>query len=124
MGGSESEYGLISMPNGSNSHMEIDPKSVKEMLDRGEVSLFIDVREPWEHETSHVEGATLIPLQQIPANLARFQTAREIVVFCHHGRRSLNAVAWLRSQGIDGARSMAGGIDRWSIEVDPEVPRY
>lgn len=112
------------MANGLNVPVEIDPKSVKEMLDRGEVSLFVDVREPWEHETSHVEGATLIPLQQIPSNLVRFQGATEIVVFCHHGRRSLNAVAWLRSQGIANARSMAGGIDRWSVEVDPQVPRY
>jgi rhodanese-related sulfurtransferase len=108
----------------SNSHMEIDPRSVKEMLDRGEVSLFVDVREPWEYEVSRVEGSTLIPLRQIPANLGRFQGAKEVVVFCHHGRRSLNAVNFLRSQGIATARSMAGGIDRWSVEVDPRVPRY
>jgi rhodanese-related sulfurtransferase len=97
---------------------------VKEMLDRGEVSLFVDVREPWEHEVSRVEGSTLIPLRQIPANVARFREASEIVLFCHHGRRSLNAAVWLRSQGIGNARSMAGGIDRWSVEIDPEVPRY
>ncbi|HTU33451.1 MAG TPA: rhodanese-like domain-containing protein [Candidatus Acidoferrum sp.] len=124
MGRAEGEHGLIPMASDPNSRMEIDPKSVKEMLDRGELSLFVDVREPWERETSHVEGATLIPLQQVPANLVRFQGAREIVVFCHHGRRSLNAVAWLRSQGIENARSMAGGIDRWSVDVDPQVPRY
>lgn len=112
------------MASGSKAHMEIDPKNVKEMLDRGEVGLFIDVREPWEHETSHVEGATLIPLRQIPANLTRFQDAKQIILFCHHGTRSMNAVTWLRSQGIENARSMAGGIDRWSVEVDPQVPRY
>lgn len=112
------------MADGARSHMEIDPKSVKEMLDRGEVLLFVDVREPWEHETSRVEGATLIPLRQIPSSLARFQSAKQIVVFCHHGTRSMNAVTWLRSQGVQNARSMAGGIDRWSVEVDPQVPRY
>ncbi len=106
------------------SHMEIEPLNVKEMLDRGEVSLFIDVREPWEHEVSRVEGSTLIPLREIPANLGRFKDASEIILFCHHGRRSLNAAVWLRSQGIETARSMAGGIDRWSVEVDPQVPRY
>jgi rhodanese-related sulfurtransferase len=106
------------------SHMEIEPLSVKEMLDRGEVSLFIDVREPWEHEVSRVEGSTLIPLREIPANLGRLKDASEIILFCHHGRRSLNAAVWLRSQGIETARSMAGGIDRWSVEVDPQVPRY
>lgn len=112
------------MTNGPSAHMEIDPLSVKQMLDRGEVSLFVDVREPWEHEASRVEGATLIPLREIPSNLERFKKASEIILFCHHGRRSLNAVVWLRSQGIEGARSMAGGIDRWSVEVDPQVPRY
>lgn len=124
MGGAEREHGLIAMADGLKSHMEIDPKSVKELLDRGEVSLFVDVREPWEHEMSHVEGSTLIPLRQIPSNISRFQGAKEIVVFCHHGTRSLNAVNWLRSQGIENARSMAGGIDRWSVEIDPQVPRY
>ncbi len=107
-----------------NNHMEIDPKSVKEMLDRGALALFVDVREPWEHETCHIEGATLIPLRQIPADLARFQNAKQIVLFCHHGTRSMNAVRWLRSQGIANALSMAGGIDRWSVEIDPQVPRY
>jgi rhodanese-related sulfurtransferase len=112
------------MANDSQSRMEIDPLSVKQMLERGEVSMLIDVREPWEYEVSRVEGSTLIPLREIPANVERFKDAREIVLFCHHGRRSLNATVWLRSQGIENARSMAGGIDRWSVEVDPQVPRY
>jgi len=120
VGGAERKHGVM----GPNAHMEIDPVSVKGMLERGEVSLFIDVREPWEHEISRVEGSTLIPLRQIPASLARFEGAKEVIVFCHHGTRSLNAVAWLRSQGIAGAKSMAGGIDRWAVEVDPNVPRY
>lgn len=115
---------MSSLGGGANAHVEIDPRRVKEMLDRGEVSLFVDVREPWEYEVSRVEGSTLIPLQQVPANLEKFQGAKEVIVFCHHGRRSLNAVAWLRSQGISNARSMAGGIDRWSVEIDPSVPRY
>ena len=111
-------------PNDTQSPIEIDPSSVKQMLERGEVLLFVDVREHWEHEVSRVEGSTLIPLREIPANVARFRDASEIVLFCHHGRRSLNAAVWLRSQGIGNARSMTGGIDRWSVEVDPQVPRY
>jgi rhodanese-related sulfurtransferase len=78
----------------------------------------------WEHDVSRIEGATLIPLREIPANAGRFEEAEEIVLFCHHGIRSLDAAAWLRSQGIAGARSMAGGIERWSAEIDPRVPRY
>ena len=66
----------------------------------------------------------LIPLGEIPANLARFERAEEVILFCHHGMRSLDAAAWLRSQGVEAARSMAGGIDRWTTEVDPRVPRY
>ena len=106
------------------ANMEIDPRSVKELLDRGEVGLFVDVREPWEHQTSRIEGSTLIPLREVPANLTRFREASEVIVFCHHGMRSMDAAAWLRSQGIERVRSMSGGIDRWSAEVDANVPRY
>ena len=56
--------------------------------------------------------------------ISRCLKAGEVVLFCHHGMRSLDAAAWLRSQGVEGARSMAGGIDRWAIEVDARVPRY
>jgi rhodanese-related sulfurtransferase len=106
------------------ANMEIAPREVKQLLDGGREFLFVDVREPWEYQTSRIEGATLIPLREIPANLARFENADEIVLFCHHGMRSLDAAAWLRSQGVEGARSMAGGIERWSTEVDARVPRY
>jgi rhodanese-related sulfurtransferase len=124
MGGAERKHGLTAMTEPAKLNMEIEPLSVKGMLERGEVSLFVDVREPWEHEVSRVEGSTLIPLREIPANVARFKDASEIILFCHHGRRSLNAAVFLRSQGIENARSMAGGIERWSVEVDPRVPRY
>lgn len=104
--------------------MEITPREVSERLARGEQFLFVDVREKWEHETARIEMATLIPMREIPANLSRLEEAEDIVLFCHHGMRSLDAAAWLRSQGIGGARSMAGGIERWSAEIDPRVPRY
>jgi len=104
--------------------IEITPREVKTSLTRGEKIFFVDVREKWEHDTARIEGATFIPMREIAANLARFEGADEIVLFCHHGMRSLDAAAWLRSQGVEGARSMAGGIDRWSVEVDSAVPRY
>ncbi|HXW54431.1 MAG TPA: rhodanese-like domain-containing protein [Candidatus Cybelea sp.] len=112
------------MPNEPDREMEIDPRSVEERLGRGASFLFVDVREHWEHDLCRIEGATLIPLREIPAQLARFGNAEEVILFCHHGMRSLDAAAWLRSQGIGRARSMAGGIDRWSREIDPAVPRY
>jgi adenylyltransferase/sulfurtransferase len=106
------------------ANIEVAPKDVKQVLDRGGKFLFIDVREPWEHAMTHIEGAKLIPLREIPAHLAEIESAGGVILFCHHGRRSLDAAAWLRSQGVEGARSMSGGIDRWSTEIDPNVPRY
>jgi rhodanese-related sulfurtransferase len=106
------------------ANIEITPREVKDLLARAEKVFFVDVREKWEYDTSRIEGATLIPLRDIPANLARLEEAGEIVLFCHHGMRSLDAAAWLRSQGVASARSMAGGIERWALEVDPGVPRY
>jgi rhodanese-related sulfurtransferase len=105
-------------------HIEITPSEVKALQTRGEKFAFVDVREQWEYDAAHIDGSTLIPLREVPANLPRLQAAGEIVFLCHHGMRSLDAAAWLRSQGVEGARSMSGGIDRWSLEIDPGVPRY
>ncbi len=106
------------------ANIEITPREVKSMMDRGEKFLFVDVREKWEFEALWIEGAVLVPMGEIPTNLAKLEQADSIVLFCHHGIRSLDAAAWLRSQGITGAKSMAGGIDRWSAEIDSKVPRY
>ena len=104
--------------------LEITPRDVKQRLDRGHQFLLVDVRETWEHDLCRIDGAKLVPLGALPANLALFEQADDVVVYCHHGRRSLDAAAWLRAQGVDGARSMAGGIERWSTEIDPAVSRY
>jgi rhodanese-related sulfurtransferase len=106
------------------ANIEITPRETKELLSRSHKVLFLDVREQWEYDTAHLEGSVLIPLSEVPGNLQRIEGAEQIVVFCHHGMRSLDAAAWLRSQGVEGARSMAGGIDRWSAEIDPAIPRY
>jgi rhodanese-related sulfurtransferase len=106
------------------ANIEIAPREVKDLLARDDQVLFVDVREQWEYDTAHIAASVLIPLREIPGNLARIENAQEVVIFCHHGMRSLDAAAWLRSQGVEGARSMAGGIDRWSVEIDPAVPRY
>ena len=73
---------------------------------------------------AHIESSVLIPVGVIPSNLARLESAEEVVLFRHHGLRSLDAAAWVRSPGWEGARSMTGGIARWSAETDPSVPRY
>jgi rhodanese-related sulfurtransferase len=106
------------------ANLEITPKAVKERLDLGEKFLFIDVREAWEHEKARIEGSTLIPMREIPASRAQIEQAEDVIVFCHHGMRSMDVAVWLRGQGFDQARSMSGGIERWAAEVDPSVPRY
>lgn len=105
--------------------IEITPDEVAAFL-KGEMPLrLIDIREPEEHAVCHIEGAALIPMQSIPRHVNELDHSdTRIVVFCHHGVRSLSVVHWLRRQGIENCQSMAGGIDLWSLAIDPTVPRY
>jgi len=104
---------------------EITALAVKRRLDSGEALNLIDVREPEEHRICRIDSATLIPMRQISEQLEHLEEATApLVLFCHHGVRSLNVVAWLREQGLTDCQSMAGGIDAWSRDVDPGVPRY
>jgi rhodanese-related sulfurtransferase len=104
--------------------LQISTKQVNERIKRGDKLLLVDVREPWEYELCKIPGAKLIPLGALPANLNALLDADEVICYCHHGMRSLDAAVWLRQQGVESAKSMAGGIERWSVEVDPQVPRY
>ena len=104
---------------------EIDPESVQKISKRGESFTLLDVREPWEFETARIEGAKLMPMGDIPSRANQeLDPEDHIVVYCHHGVRSMNVTAWLRQQGFEKAQSMAGGIDAWSRRVDPKVPVY
>lgn len=107
-----------------NSNLEIAPSELKQSLDRGEKILLIDVREPWEYNLCSIDGSKLIPMGSIPANLQALDSEEPVVCYCHHGMRSLDVTVWLRSQGVENVRSLAGGIDRWSLEIDAKVPRY
>jgi rhodanese-related sulfurtransferase len=107
--------------------METTPLEIKRRIDWGEVLFLIDVREPGEFQTARIEGAELIPMRTVPAALQQLEAKTDkgaLVVFCHHGVRSLQVVNWLREQGVPACQSMAGGIDQWSILVDSRVPRY
>ncbi len=107
--------------------LEITPAEVRRRLDSGDRVFLIDVRQPEEHAVSRIEGAELIPMNTVPAALQDLEAKADegtLIVFCHHGMRSLNVVNWLRGQGIAESTSMSGGIDRWSLEIDPTVPRY
>ena len=105
--------------------LEITPREVKQRLDTGEKLRLIDVREPFEFQQAHIEGSELIPMRSVPRALPSLEAEdAPLIVFCHHGMRSLQVVSWLREQGVEQCVSMAGGIDRWSLEIDPNVPRY
>ncbi|HVW87665.1 MAG TPA: rhodanese-like domain-containing protein [Bryobacteraceae bacterium] len=105
--------------------MEISPAEVRAKMDSGESLRLIDVREPQEHAIARIEGARLIPMRSIPQHLQELDDdGPTLVVFCHHGVRSLSVVDWLRRQGVENCQSMAGGIDLWSLTVDGTVPRY
>jgi rhodanese-related sulfurtransferase len=107
--------------------MEIAVEAVQKRIAAGERLALIDVREPFEFEAARIEGADLIPMNTIPEHLEELRVrAAEtaLIVLCHHGVRSLNVVSWLRRQGVENCWSMQGGIDLWSLAVDPGVPRY
>ncbi len=107
--------------------LEIAPHQLREKLAASEAVELIDVREPQEFAVARIEGAELIPLRSIPQALAGLREragSRLLVLYCHHGVRSLQAVSWLRRQGVAACVSLQGGIDRWSVVIDPAVPRY
>jgi rhodanese-related sulfurtransferase len=104
--------------------LQISPKAVSERIARGDKLLLVDVREPWEYDLCRIPGAKLIPLGTLPTTVNTLLDADDVICYCHHGMRSLDAAVWLRQQGVESAKSMAGGIERWSAEVDPDVPRY
>lgn len=84
----------------------------------------LDVREENEYLLCHVDGATLIPLGQIPQRLDEIPKDAEIVAYCHHGRRSEMALRFLQANGYDNIVNMQGGIDAWAVLVDPTMTRY
>ena len=106
------------------SELEISVADLQQKKKSGEPFLLVDVREQWEYDICRIEGARLIPMRSISANLQQLDVDQDVICYCHHGQRSLDVAAWLRAQGVETARSLAGGIDRWSAEIDPGVPRY
>lgn len=107
--------------------LEITPKELNEKLDNGVRVVLVDVREPVENQICRIEGSHLIPMRTVAAEVQKLEAAADealVVVYCHHGVRSLSVVNWLREHGVSECQSLNGGIDRWSVEIDPSVPRY
>jgi len=114
----------MSRPEFQPEKHEISPRTLKDKLESDQHILLLDVREPNEYEIAHLEGATLIPLNDLPQNADQLDRQTEIVTYCHHGMRSLQAAAFLYQNGFDNVKSLAGGIDRWAVEIDPALSRY
>lgn len=105
---------------------QIEPEAVKQKLDKGEPVILVDVREPEEYAICHLEGSQLIPLGELIRRTDEVEApdGALVVVYCHHGVRSLSGAALFQRAGIENVVSMSGGIDAWSLRIDPSVRRY
>jgi molybdopterin/thiamine biosynthesis adenylyltransferase/rhodanese-related sulfurtransferase len=103
---------------------EISPRELAERMKRGDPPRIIDVREPHEFAIARIAGAELIPLSMLDHAQSKLDPNAEIVVLCHSGVRSLWAARHLRDAGFRRVLNLTGGIDRWSDDVDPKVPKY
>ena len=106
------------------TEFELNPQDVKEKIDRREEFYLLDVREPHEVQICTIPGSHLIPLGQVTARVNELNSADEIVVYCRSGKRSGQAVEFLKKAGFRKVKNMRGGILAWSDQVDPSVPKY
>ena len=106
--------------------LEIAAPEAARLLADDPTALLLDCRTPEEHATARIEGAVLIPMQELAERVGEIDAWRagQIIVHCHHGVRSLRVTHWLRDRGYENVSSLRGGIDAWSTDVDPQVPRY
>ena len=102
----------------------ISPAEVDTWRKSGKQITLLDVREPWEVELCQIEGAAAVPLGQVTQRVDELPKDRPLVVFCHHGMRSMQAVMWLRRNGVPDAINLEGGIDAWARAIDPSVGVY
>ncbi len=103
---------------------QVPVRELEERMKSGRPMILLDVREPFEFELARIEGASLIPLGELPTRWRELDREKEIFVLCHSGMRSERAAEFLRSAGFARVANVAGGIDAWSEEIDPDVPRY
>jgi rhodanese-related sulfurtransferase len=104
---------------------EISPKDLKARLDAGEAIMLIDVREDWEVARGMIDGATHIVMNDIPDSLDQIPKDQPVVFVCKSGARSGRVTEWVAAQGFPNVINLAGGVIRWSTEIDPSFPgRY
>jgi adenylyltransferase/sulfurtransferase len=104
----------------------VTPKELAVSLQSDSPPALLDVREADEHDFAKIDGSRLVPLRELPDRLHELKgwQEREVVVYCHHGMRSLRAAQFLAAEGFRQVSNLTGGIDRWAVEVDPTVKRY
>jgi adenylyltransferase/sulfurtransferase len=102
----------------------ISVRELKAKMDHGEPLTLIDVREPFEYEIARIAGSRLIPLGELESHISELSKNETLILQCHSGSRSEQAARILREAGFQNALNLEGGIDAWSVEVDPAVPRY
>jgi rhodanese-related sulfurtransferase len=110
----------------SRPPIEVSCQEVRARLDAERPPLLLDCRERDEYQLVHIADSRLIPMSELQTRVSELQAEREaeIVVYCHHGGRSLQVAYWLAQQGFAHVQSLAGGIDAWSVLIDPALPRY
>jgi rhodanese-related sulfurtransferase len=86
--------------------------------------LLLDVRENWEYETCHLDGATLMPMHLVPIRVGELDDDQDIVCICHHGARSMQVAAFLERNGFSRITNLTGGIHAWAVQVEPSMPKY
>jgi rhodanese-related sulfurtransferase len=106
--------------------LEIDCHTVQSRLAAGDPLVLLDCREQNEYDFVRLESARLVPMSELGLRVGELDELRdtEIIVYCHHGVRSRQVANWLRQQGFENVKSLTGGIDRWSEQIDPTLPRY
>lgn len=104
--------------------IQIDVEELARWRASGVPHVVVDVREPWETELCLIAGSVAIPLGQLPQRAAEIPSGSPVVVACHHGGRSMQAVAWLRRNGRDDVTNLAGGVDAWARRIDPSMAVY
>ncbi len=104
--------------------LQITPRELALQLENGRPFRLVDVRQAWENQVAALPDSLLIPLGELPKRAKELAGSEPIIVYCHHGVRSLSAADYLIRLGLTDVQSLAGGIDAWSCEVDPTVPRY
>jgi len=105
---------------------EIHPRELKSRLVTGKPTHLVDVREPWERAIAVLKDHQHIPLDELPERVSEVRAPEGalVVLYCHHGVRSLAAAQFLEQQGLKGVVSLSGGIDAWAQVVDPKTPVY